>query len=332
MRAFVTGGTGFIGGHLVRMLLSDGYQVRALVRPHSGHSNLLGNLAGLPLEIVTGDLDDSQRLAEQLEGCDVIFHVAALYSLWRRDAAAIYRANVKGTENLLAAAQRVRTKRFVHTSSVAAIGVPAPNTLGTEAMQTALAELVSDYKKSKYLAEQAALKAARAGLDVVIVNPSTPIGAWDVKPTPTGEIVLRFLQNRMPAYVHTGLNLIDVEDVARGHILAWQKGRTGERYILGHRNLTLKEMLDMLAAITSKPAPRFAIPHTVPLVVAFVDEMILARWFGKTPQVSFASVQMSRKAMWYDANKALCELGLPQSSIEAALEKAVNWFRMNGYV
>ncbi|NOT62245.1 MAG: NAD-dependent epimerase/dehydratase family protein [Acidobacteria bacterium] len=328
MRAFVTGGTGFIGGNLVRMLLADGYRVCALARLNSDQQNL----AGLPLEIVTGDLDDPQQLAQQLEGCDVVFHVAALYSLWQHDAAAIYRANVTGTENLLAAALRACVKRFIHTSSVAALGVPPAGTLGTEATTTTLAELVSDYKKSKYLAEQAALKAARAGLDVVIVNPSTPIGAYDVKPTPTGEIVLRFLQNRMPAYVHTGLNLIDVADVARGHILAWQKGRRGERYILGNRNLTLKEMLDMLAAITGKPAPRFAVPHALPLAVAFIDEMILARWFGKTPQVSLASVQMSRKAMWYDASKAVRELGLPQTPIEAALEKAVNWFRMNGYV
>ncbi len=328
MRAFVTGGTGFIGGNLVRMLLADGYQVRALARRESDQRNL----TGLPLEIVTGDLDNAQQLTKQLEGCDVVFHVAALYSLWQRDAEAIYRANVTGTENLLTAARRVGIKRFIQTSSVAAIGVPAPNKLGTEATQTTLAELVSDYKKSKYLAEQAALKAAREGLDVVIVNPSTPIGAYDVKPTPTGEIVLRFLQNRMPVYVHTGLNLIDVEDVARGHLLAWQKGRTGERYILGHRNLTLKEMLDLLAAITGKPAPRFAVPHALPMAVAFIDEMILARWFGKTPQVSFASVQMSQKTMWYDASKAVSELGLPQTPIEAALEKAVNWFCANGYV
>jgi dihydroflavonol-4-reductase len=328
MRAFVTGATGFIGGNLVRELLADEHAVRALVRPQSDRRNL----AGLPVELVSGDLDNQANLTEQLRGCDVVFHVAALYSLWARDADAIYRANVTGTENLLAAARRVGIKRFVHTSSVAAIGVPAPNTLGTEATQTTLAELVSDYKKSKYLAEQAALNAARAGLDVVIINPSTPIGAHDVKPTPTGEIILRFLQDRMPAYVHTGLNLIDVEDVARGHILAWQKGRTGERYILGNRNLTLKEMLEMLAKITGKPAPRLAIPHVIPLAVAYLDEMILARYFSKQPQVSFYSVQMSQKAMYYDATKAMQELGLPQSPIERALEKAVRWFEANGYV
>lgn len=328
MRAFVTGATGFVGGNLVRALLADGFQVRALVRPNSEQRNLVG----LPVERVSGDLDSQAILTEQVAGCEVIFHVAAHYSLWRRDAAAIYRANVTGTENLLAAAQQAGTKRFIHTSSVAAIGVPAPGTLGSESTQTTLAELVGAYKKSKYLAEQAALKAARGGLDVVIVNPSTPIGAYDVKPTPTGEIVLRFLQDRMPAYVHTGLNLIDVEDVARGHILAWQKGRTGERYILGNQNMTLKGMLQQLAAITGKPAPRIAVPHFIPLAVAFLDELILARYCGKTPQVSFDSVQMSRKAMYYDAAKAVRELGLPQQPIERALEKAVRWFEANGYV
>lgn len=327
MKVFLTGATGFIGGNLARMLLADGYEVRALVRSGSDQRNI----AGLPIETVTGDLDDKQKLAEQIMGCDGVFHVAAHYSLWAKDREAIYRANVTGTKNLLAAAKTACVKRFIHTSSVAAIGVPPVGTLGNEATQTTVEALVSDYKKSKFLAEQAALEAAHNGQDVVIVNPSTPIGAYDVKPTPTGEIVLRFLQNRMPAYVHTGLNLIDVDDVARGHILAWQRGRTGERYILGNRNLTLKEMLEMLATITGKPAPRFAIPHLIPLAVAFVDEMILAR-FGKTPQVSFYSVQMSRKAMYYDSSKAVRELGLPQSPVQAAIEKAVRWFEANGYV
>ncbi len=327
MRAFVTGATGFIGGNLARALLEDGHQIRALVRAHSDRRNI----AGLPVELVVGDLDDPQKLTEQVAGCDVIFHVAAHYSLWMKDRDSIYRANVDGTKNLLAAARAAGIKRFVHTSSVAAIGVPAPDTLGTEETRTTLEELVSDYKKSKFLGEQAARQAAREGLDVVIVNPSTPIGPRDVKPTPTGEIILRFLQGRMPAYVHTGLNLIDVEDVARGHVMAWRKGRVGERYILGHRNLSLKEMFEMLAAITGKRAPRFAIPHFIPLAAAFVDEMILAR-LGKRPQVSFYSVQMSRKVMHYASSKAVRELGLPQTPIEKALEKAVHWFESNGYV
>ncbi|HMV47068.1 MAG TPA: NAD-dependent epimerase/dehydratase family protein [Blastocatellia bacterium] len=328
MKAFVTGATGFIGGNLVRALLADGHQVRTLVRPQSDRRNI----AGLPIELAAGDLDDPRRLTDQLTGCDNVFHVAAHYSLWAKDRDAIYRANLAGTKNLLAAAQTAKIKRFIHTSSVAAIGVPPAGTLANEETQTTLDALVSDYKKSKFLAEQAAREAARKGLDVVIVNPSTPIGAHDVKPTPTGEIILRFLQDRMPAYVHTGLNLIDVDDVVRGHLLAWQKGRTGERYILGHRNLTLKEMLEVLAVITGKPAPRFAVPHVLPLSVAFVDEMILARYFGKTPQVSFYSVRMSQKAMYYDSSKAVRELGLPQSSIENAIEKAVRWFQANDYV
>ncbi len=328
MRAFVTGATGFIGGNLVRELLADGYQVRALVRSGSDQRNI----ERLPVEKAIGDLADRRILSEQVSGCDVIFHVAAQYSLWAKDRNAIYRTNVAGTENLLTAARTAGVKRFIHTSSVAAIGIPAQNMAGVEETQTTLHELISDYKKSKFLAEQAAQKALREGLDVVIVNPSTPIGPYDVKPTPTGEIILRFLQGRMPVYVHTGLNLIDVEDVARGHILAWKKGRSGERYILGHRNLTLKEMLEMLSALTGKPAPRFAIPHFIPLTVAFIDETILARYFGKTPQVSLYSVQMSRKTMYYDSSKAVRELGLPQSPVERALEKAVRWFEENGYL
>jgi dihydroflavonol-4-reductase len=327
MKAFITGATGFIGAHLALALIRDGHQVRALVRPRSDRRNI----AGAPIELVEGDLDDRSRLVEQIAGCDAIFHVAAHYSLWVKDRDSIYRANLGGTENLLAAARAAGVKRFVHTSSVAAIGVPAPGAIGTEKTQTTLEELVSDYKKSKYLAEQAAMRAAREGMDVVIVNPSTPVGERDIKPTPTGEIILRFLQGRMPAYVHTGLNLIDVEDVARGHILAWEKGRTGERYILGARNLSLKETLEILAAITGKRAPRIAVPHFIPVTVAFIDEMLLAR-MGKKPQVSFYAAQMSRKAMYYDSSKAVRELGLPQNPIEKALEKAVRWFETNGYV
>ncbi len=328
MKAFITGATGFIGSNLVRLLLSDGIQVRALARQNSDRRNL----TGLPVEIIEGDLDDIKFLSDHIAGCDVVFHVAAHYSLWRKDADSIFQANVTGTENILSAAQITGVKRFVHTSSVAAIGVPAVGTLATEATTTTVGQLVSAYKKSKFLAEQAALEAAKKGTDVVIVNPSTPIGAYDVKPTPTGEIVLRFLQDRMPAYVHTGLNLIDVEDVARGHILAWQKGQTGERYILGNRNLTLQEMLQILSKVTGKPAPKFAVPHVLPLMVAYVDELILAKYFGKTPQVSFDSVQMSKYAMYYDATKAVQLLGLPQQPIEKSIEKAVNWFTENGYV
>jgi dihydroflavonol-4-reductase len=323
MRAFITGAAGFVGANVVRALLTDGHHVRALVRASSDRRNL----EGLPVELAEGDLDNPERLSEHIAGCDVVFHVAARYSLWARDGAAIYRDNVTGTRNLLAAAHTVRVSRFIHTSSVAAIGIPLPGTCATEETQTSLEALVGDYKKSKYLAEQAAIEAARAGLDVVIVNPSTPIGSYDIKPTPTGEIILRFLQGRMPFYVHTGLNLVDLCDVARGHILACRKGRTGERYILGHRNLSLKDMLEMLAALTGRRAPRWAVPHALPLAAAYLDEMVLAPLFGRQPELSYYSVQMSRKAMYYDASKAVHELGLPQSPIEEALARAVDWFR-----
>lgn len=327
MRAFVTGGTGFIGGNLIRLLLSQGHEVRALARKGSDQRNL----AGLPVEAIEGDLT-SPGLRDAIAGCDAVFHLAAHYSLWVKDRDAIYESNVGGTESILQAARAAGVKRFVHTSSVAAIGVPEEGKLATEETRTTVDELVSDYKKSKFLAEQAALKASKEGLDVVIVNPSTPIGANDVKPTPTGEIVLRFLQGRMPAYVKTGLNLVDVEDVAWGHLLAFEKGRTGERYILGNRNLSFLEMLQILAGITGKPAPRFAVPHLLPLAVSYIDEMVLAKYFGKTPQVSYYSVQMSRHAMYYDSSKAVRELGLPQTPVEKAIEKAVRWFQDEGYV
>lgn len=329
MRAFITGGTGFVGANLVRALLDEGHSVRALVRPSSDQRNL----EGLPVEIVHGDLTSTtEELQQQVSRCDVVFHVAALYSLWQKDREELYRANVTGTERLLTAARAAGVHRFVFTSSVAAIGVPPPGRLATEETTTTVDALVSDYKKSKFLAEAAALQAARAGFDVVIVNPSTPIGPYDIKPTPTGDVILRFLEGRMPFYVHTGLNLIDVRDVARGHILAWQKGKRGERYILGNRNVSLREMLEMLSALTGLKAPRWPIPHGIPLAAAYLDEMVLARLPGWRPSLSYSSVQMSRKAMYYDATKAVSELGLTQRPIEGALEAAVEWFIEKGMV
>ncbi len=326
MRALITGATGFIGANLVRELLDEGVRVRALVRPASD----LRNLSGLPVDLVTGDLATPAELEAHMAGCHVVFHVAARYSLWARDKRDIYRTNVEGTERLLVAAARVKVPRFVFTSSVAAIGVSRWGESADETTQASLDELVGDYKKSKYLSEKAVFGAAKRGLDAVIVNPSTPIGAYDRKPTPTGEIILRFLTGRMPAFVHTGLNLVDVRDVARGHILAWRKGRTGERYILGNRNVSLKEMMEMLASLTGKRAPRWALPHWIPLVAAFVDEGIMERFFHRRANLSLASVQMSRKPMFYSAEKAVTELGLPQSPIEGALSRAVEWFRETG--
>ncbi len=328
MKVFVTGGTGFVGASVVRELLAGGAEVRALARRNSDRRNL----EGLNIEVVEGDLDDVDLLARAMADCEWGFHVAAHYSLLRRDREAIYRANVEGTRHILQAARAAGIQRLVHTSSVAAIGVPPDGEAADETFQTTVGELVSDYKKSKFLAEQLAREAAREGLPVVIVNPSTPIGPYDVKPTPTGDIVLRFLQRRMPAYVDTGMNLIHVRDVSIGHIRAAEKGRVGERYILGHRNMTLKEILDILAAITGLPAPTRRLPHWLPIVVGAVDELFLSRLTGKPPTVAFDSARMAAHPMYYDATRAVTYLGLPQTPIETALQEAVTWFRDHGYV
>ncbi len=328
MKVFVTGGTGFVGASVVRELLAGGAEVRVLARRNSDRRNL----EGLNVEVIEGDLDDVALLTRAMADCEWGFHVAAHYSLLRRDREAIYRANVEGTRHILQAARAAGIKRLVHTSSVAAIGVPPDGEVADETFQTSVGELVSDYKKSKFLAEQLAREAAREALPVVIVNPSTPIGPYDVKPTPTGEIVLRFLQRRMPAYVDTGMNLIHVRDVAIGHIRAAEKGRVGERYILGHRNLTLKEILDTLAAITGLPAPTRRLPHWLPIVVGAVDELFLSRLTGKPPTVAFDSARMAAHPMYYDATRAVTYLGLPQTPIETALQEAVTWFRDHGYV
>lgn len=265
-----------------------------------------------------------------MAGCRYCFHVAAHYSLWQRDRPQLHQANVLGTRNLLAAAQQAGIERTVYTSSVAAIGVPGDGSLGTEAYQSPPERLIGDYKKSKYWAEQAAQAAAQAGQNVVIVNPSTPIGPWDVKPTPTGDIILRFLRRQMPAYVDTGLNLIDVRDVAQGHLLALEKGVAGERYILGHQNISLEALLALLSEITGLPGPKTTVPLWLPLGVAWVEERLLAR-LGYRPTVPMDGVRMSAQRMYYDASKAVRELGLPQSPIGGAVADAVAWFREHGY-
>jgi dihydroflavonol-4-reductase len=320
-RVFLTGATGFVGANLARLLLEQGYSVRALVRPQSP----LGNLQDLGLETVQGDLTDP-NLVHLLEGCRFCFHVAAHYSLWQRDRDRLYQCNVLGTRNILAAAHQAGVERTVYTSSVAAIGTGETHEPVDETFQATPEALVGYYKKSKYWAEQEAHQAAQAGQDVVIVNPSAPIGPWDIKPTPTGEIILRFLQRRMPAYVNTGLNLIDVRDVAWGHLLALQKGKAGERYILGHQNLTLKEILDRLATLTGIPAPQRTVPLWLPFTVAWMEEKLLAK-LGYTPSVPLDGVRMSAHVMYYNSAKAVQMLGLPQSPIDKALEDAVIWFR-----
>ncbi|GAC1577840.1 MAG: NAD-dependent epimerase/dehydratase family protein [Candidatus Elarobacter sp.] len=321
--AFVTGASGFVGANLVRELLMRGWHVRALVRGDAP------SLAGLDVERVRGDLF-SPRLRDAMRGCDALFHVAATYSLWHRDRAALLHANVAGTRSVLAAAQAAGVPRTVHTSSVAAIGARADGVPADETYQSPYRALIGAYKRSKYLAEGEARAAFARGLDVVIVNPTTPVGPWDAKPTPTGEIVLRVLQRRMPAYVDTGLNLIDVRDVAAGHIAAYERGTPGERYILGHENLPLREMLWRLAQIAGLPAPRVRLPRIVPLAYAAAGEFVLAR-LGVAPDVSFESVRMAKQRMYYDAAKAVRELGLSQRPVTLALADAVRWFREHGY-
>ncbi|ELR98930.1 hopanoid-associated sugar epimerase [Gloeocapsa sp. PCC 73106] len=320
IKAFVTGGTGFIGANLVRLLLNQGYSVKALVRPQSR----LDNLKGLDVEIVTGDLN-SPNLADLMQDCRVLFHVAAHYSLWRREAEELYRCNVLGTRNILEAARQSQIERVVYTSSVAAIGVGTNGEPVDETHQSPVEKLVGNYKKSKFLAEQEAYQAVTQGQDIVIVNPSTPVGALDIKPTPTGEIILRFLRRQMPAYVNTGLNVIDVKDVAWGHLLALEKGKTGDRYILGNQNLTLKQLLDLLSQITGLSAPERTVPLWVPLTLARIDEFLLTP-LGKSPTLAVDAVQMSRQTMYYDSSKAVKFLGLPQSPIENALTEAIAWF------
>ena len=326
MQVFVTGGTGFVGANLIRLLLQKGYAVKALVRDGSN----LDNLQGLEVEIVKGDLNDPD-LAQQMAGCQYLFHVAALYSLWQADAEALYHHNVLGTRNVLLNARKAGIERTVYTSSVAAIGAGSNGQVVDESYQSPVEKLVGHYKKSKFLAEREAMAAVAVGQDVVVVNPSTPIGPMDIKPTPTGDMVLRFLRRGMPTYLETGMNFIDVRDVVEGHVLALLKGKSGDRYILGHQNLTMKQLLDQLSQITGLSAPQRAIAPWIPLTVAWIDEKVLAP-LGKPPSVPLDGVRMAKQYMYYDASKAVRELGLPQSSLSLALKDAVNWFMSHGYV
>jgi dihydroflavonol-4-reductase len=323
----VTGGTGFLGAHIVRALLRRGERPRCLVRATSDRRNL----EGLPVEIVNGDLTDVASLQRATKGAASVFHCAADYRLYVRDPREIYASNVEGTRNVLRTAAEAGVARVVYTSSVGTLGLDRNGQPANEETPVAPADMVGHYKRSKFMAERVAQEWALQGLPLVIVNPSTPVGELDAKPTPTGQILVRFLNRRMPAYVETGLNLVDVRDVAEGHLLAADKGRVGERYILGHRNMTLKEILDTLARLSGLPAPRLRVPHWIPLAVAAVDTS-LARLVGRTPEIPIEGVRLSRHRMFFDAGKAVRELGLPQTPIEEALERAVRWFRENGYV
>lgn len=328
MTVLVTGGTGFVGSRVVRKLLERGEDVRCLARKTSSPRNL----QGLSVEVVLGDLQDADSLEAAVQGCDTVYHVAADYRLWSRDPRQLYKSNVDGTRNLLSAAERAGCRRIVYCSSVGALGIPKDGSPGTETTPVALHDMVGHYKRSKFLAEQEALVAASRGVPVVIVNPSTPVGPNDVKPTETGRVITRFLNNAMPGYVDTGLNLIDVDDVAEGHLLAAEKGRVGEKYILGNRNMTLREILETLASLTGKPAPRAKIPYALAMAVAQVNEFFLGTLLGREPTIPVEGVKMARKRMFFDASKAVAELGLPQTPVEQALERAIRWFSDNGYV
>jgi dihydroflavonol-4-reductase len=327
MKTLVTGGTGFVGANVVRALMQRGAEVRALVRPRSDTRNL----DSLEVELVAGDLRDRGSLEAALEGCDTVYHVAAMYALWAPNPREIYDSNVTGTINILEAARQAGVQKIVYTSSVATIGLPKDGTPGTEEVPLPPEDMVSDYKRSKYLAEQEVLKYAQRGLPVVIVNPSFPVGAWDVKPTPSGQLIVNFLRGKIPAYVDTGLNVVDVEDVAIGHVMAAERGRIGERYILGHVNLTLPELFQLLAQVSGISAPRIRIPYGFAYLSACVSEFVARTITHKPPFVTLAGVKLSRKRMFFDTSKAVRELGLPQTPAIEALSKAVQWFRAHGY-
>jgi dihydroflavonol-4-reductase len=323
--SLVTGGNGFVGCYVVRALVHRGDRVRVLVRAGAD----VRALEGVDCEHVIGDLRDPEAVANAVRGCDEIYNVAADYRLWVLDEAPMYATNVQGTQNILAAARRHSVGRVVHTSTVGALGV-AKGAPGNEDTPVTLDDMVGPYKRSKFLAEQAALDAAREGLPVVVVNPSTPIGALDYKPTPTGRIIVDFLNGRMPAYLDTGLNLVDVAQCAQGHLLAAERGRPGEKYILGGENLTLRELFERLAAISGVPAPRVRIPYGVALGFAIGADFVSRRITRQPPRASLTEVRMARKKMFFDHSKAERHLGYKSGAIDTALSDAVSYYRMTG--
>ncbi len=321
----VTGATGFVGGAVVRALVARGQQVRVVVR--SGAD--LSNLEGLPVERALGDVCDLESMRAALLGARGLYHVAARYSLWSRDASDMYRSNVEGTRTVLQAALDAGVERVVYTSSVGTLGIPATGA-GTEDTPVALSDMVGAYKRSKFMAEEVSWEFVSRGLPLVIVNPSTPIGARDLKPTPTGQVVVDFLRKRMPAIVDTGLNYVSVEDVAMGHLLAYDRGEVGRRYILGNLNLSLGQFLGLVAVAAGRRAPRFKVPFFVALAAGMMSEAA-SYVTGRKPQAPLAGVLMARKKMYFDASRAVRELEMPQTPVEVAVEQAVRWFVDHGY-
>lgn len=327
MLAFVTGATGFVGSHVASVLAARGADLRLLVRATSNTRNL----ENLKADRFVGDLCDPDSLARGISGCDVVFHVAADYRLWVRDHDPMYQINVEGTRGILEAARKHNVQRVVYTSSVATVGFTANGQPANEDSPVSLKQMIGPYKRSKFQAEQLAMAAAHSGMDVVIVNPTTPVGEGDIRPTPTGRIVVDFLKKKFPAYVDTGLNLVDVGECAGGHVAALERGRSGERYILGGENLTLKEILDKLGTLTGLPSPSLRVPYTVALATGVVDEVFTGWIRGREPRATIDAVRMGRKKMFVSSAKAERELGWKVIPVEDALARAVRWFREHGY-
>lgn len=327
MKILVTGGGGFVGSHLVRLLLSRGHQVRVLARsPES-----VKILQGLQFETWSGDLRQRDTLEAAVEGCERVFHCAADYRLWSRNYRELYHNNVDGTENLLEACRRQGVSQVVYTSSVAAIGIPGSGQPGDESTPVRLDDMIGHYKRSKFLAQEVALDFARSGYPVYIVNPSTPVGSHDWKPTATGKIIVDFLNGKMPAYVQTGLNLVAVEDVAAGHWLAVERGQPGRLYILGHQNLTLKEILETLARLTGRRAPSVRLPYGLVYSLAWAENAVTSGLLGREPAIPLEGVKMARKCMWFSHERARRELQFEPTSVEQALARAIAWYRAHGY-
>lgn len=327
MKVFLTGATGFVGSHVARTYATAGAELRLLTR---SSSNLAG-IEGMKAEVVVGDLREPEGLRSAIQGCEVVVHVAADYRLWVRDPKAMYAVNVDGTRELLKIAREAGVAKLVYTSSVATMGFKEDGTIVNEDSPVSIDDMIGHYKRSKFLGEQEAIKAAKAGQHVMILNPTTPIGAGDVKPTPTGRIVVDFLNRKFPAYVDTGLNLVDVDELARMHLVAVYEGTPGERYILGGENLTLKQILDRMSSITGLPSPTMQVPHAVAMAFAFFDETVTGKLLGKEPRATVEAVRMGKKKMYASSNKAERDLGFKVMPVYPALRAAIEWFEEHGY-
>jgi len=327
MKALVTGATGFVGSHVAQLLCTQGADLRLLVRA----SSRMKNIAALNADCVVGDLRDPASLKKAMRGCEFVFHVAADYRLWVRDPEQMYRSNVEGTRAIINAARESGVRRVIYTSSVATMGFTTQGHIASETSPVSLQDMIGHYKRSKFMAEQIALEAGRQGANIVVVNPTTPVGEQDIKPTPTGRIIVDFLKRKFPAYVDTGLNVADVKEVARGHLLAMEKAVPGERYILGGENLTLKQILDRLSALTGLPSPRMKVPHAVALGFAVFDQLFTGVILRKEPRATIDAVRMGRKKMFASSAQAERDLGYKVAPVDDALRRAISWFQAQGY-